>query len=135
MIAHGIDLDSEGIRAFCKKWKIKELCVFGSILRDDFRPDSDIDFLVRFEELDEEDEWDLFDVIHMQEELEGIVGRKVDFVDRSGIEENSNRFLRDGVLSNVEPVYAQGRYRLPDTDRPNRRLCRCCCFIRRHAEC
>jgi hypothetical protein len=43
MTAHGIDLDSEAIRDFCAKWKIKELSVFGSILREDLRPDSDVD--------------------------------------------------------------------------------------------
>ena len=71
MIAHGIDLNSEAILDFCRKWKIRELCVFGSILRDDFRPDSDIDFLVDFEA---GAAWDLFDRFDMEEELAGIVG-------------------------------------------------------------
>lgn len=104
MKAHGIDLDSKGIREFCRKWKIKQLCVFGSILRDDFRPDSDIDFLADFED---DEEWDLFDEIHMTEELERIVGRKVDLLDREAVEESRNRFRRREILGTAERVYAQ----------------------------
>jgi uncharacterized protein len=47
MAAHGIDLDIPAIQDYCRKWKITELSLFGSVLRDDFRPDSDIDFLVK----------------------------------------------------------------------------------------
>ena len=107
MTIHGIDLDSKAIRDFCKKWKIKELCVFGSILRDDFRPDSDVDFLANFEQCPEVDEYDLFDDIHMREELGELVGRNVDLVDRSAIESSSNRFVRRELLSTAEPIYAR----------------------------
>ncbi len=70
MKTHGIDLDSLALHAFCDKWKIVELRVFGSILRDDFRPDSDIDFLADF---DPDADWDLFDHMDMEEELAAIV--------------------------------------------------------------
>ena len=83
MTIHGIDLDSQAIRNFCRKWKIKELSVFGSILREDFRPESDIDFLATF---DRRYHWDAFDHMDMEEELGRIVGRKVDLVGRSAIE-------------------------------------------------
>ena len=106
MTIHGIDLGSDAMREFCKKWKIKELSVFGSILRDDFRPDSDIDFLADFEECPQVDEYDLFDVIHMRDELARIVGRKVDLVDRDVIENSSNRFIKREVLATAEHVYA-----------------------------
>ena len=105
MTLHGIDLDSPAIRAFCRKWKIRELAVFGSILRDDFRPDSDVDFLVTFEE---GAKWDLFDRADMEEELAAIVGRPVDFVDRSTIESSRNRFRKREILSTAERVLATG---------------------------
>lgn len=107
MTIHGIHLDSQAIRDFCRKWKIKELSVFGSILRDDFRPDSDIDFVTDFEDCPQVDNYDLFDDIHMREELSQIVGRDVDLVDRSVLESHSNRFIRAELLSTAEPVYAQ----------------------------
>jgi Predicted nucleotidyltransferases len=101
MTKHGIDLASEAIQAFCRKWKITELSVFGSIVRDDFRPDSDVDFLVSW---DESAEWDICDHLDMEEELGGILGRKVDLVSRSTIETSKNRFRKKEILSTAEPV-------------------------------
>ena len=106
MTLHGIELDSQPIRDFCKKWKITELSVFGSVLRDDFRPDSDIDFLAEFEDCPQVHEYDLFDEMHMREELSSIIGRDVDLVDKSAIQSSSNRFIRTELLSTAEPVYA-----------------------------
>lgn len=103
MIAHGIDLNTEAIRDFCRKWKIRELSVFGSILRHDFRPDSDIDFLVDYEA---SAEWDLFDRCDMEEELAGIVGRTVDLVDRGAIEASRNRLRKREILSTAEQIVA-----------------------------
>ena len=103
MKRHGIDLDSEAVRDFCRKWKIRELSVFGSILRDDFGPDSDIDFLIEHEE---DADWNLFDDMEMQEELEQIVGRKVDIVDRAGVESSHNRLLKREIISTAEHIYA-----------------------------
>jgi len=104
MNAHGIDLNNDAIRCFCRKWKVRELSVFGSYLRDDFRPDSDIDFLADYED---DAEWDLFDDLAMQEELAAIVGRPVDIIDRFAIEQDGNRFLKREILSTAEPVYAR----------------------------
>lgn len=101
---HGIDLDSDAIRAFCRKWKIREMSVFGSILRDDFGPDSDIDFLIDHEE---DADWDLFDHFDMEEELAGIVRRNVDLVDRGAIENSRNRFRKREILSTAEPIHAK----------------------------
>ena len=105
MIRHGIELDSETIRDFCRRWKIKELSVFGSILRDDFRPDSDIDFLAVFED---DAEWDLFDDLHMRDELATILRRKVEIIDRLAVETGGNRFVLKEVLSTAEHIYAAG---------------------------
>src|SRR5258708_1785627 len=107
MTIHGIEFNSAEVRNFCRKWKIRELSVFGSILRDDFRADSDVDFMADFEDCPQVDGYDLFDDIHMREELSQIVGRDVDLVDRSAIESDSNRFIRIELLSTAEPVYAR----------------------------
>ena len=82
MTRNGVDLGSDAIRAFCQKWRIRELDVFGSLLRDDFRPDSDIDFLAEF---DTDAHMTFTDVLDMEDELSAIVGRPVDIVDRKSV--------------------------------------------------
>ncbi len=102
MTAHGIELESLVIQQFCRKWKIRELSVFGSILREDFRPDSDIDFLVDYEA---DAEWDLFDSLRMQDELETLLGRPVDILDRFALDYEANRYIQETVLSDAKTVY------------------------------
>lgn len=102
-IRHGIDLESEAIRQFCRKWKIAELAVFGSVLRDDFGPDSDVDFLVSFEN---PDNWDISDLFDMQDELSHILARRVDFIERSAIEQSENWIIRQAVLGSAEKIIA-----------------------------
>ena len=97
-----IHLPEERIGAFCRKWKVKELSLFGSVLRDDFRPDSDVDVLVDF--LDDA-RWGLFDLIHMEEELSTILQRKADLVDRRSVEAARNYIRRRHILNSLEPVY------------------------------
>ena len=76
-----IDLPLEKIEQFCRKWKVEQLCVFGSILRDDFDPQkSDIDLPYVFAP----DEQPGLDIVHMKEEIEGILGRSVDSVSKRG---------------------------------------------------
>ena len=82
----GIRMPSQELAAFCKRRQISELALFGSVLRDDFGPESDIDVLVSFLE---EAEHGLFDMIDMEEELSQLLGRKVDLVSRRGIEAKS----------------------------------------------
>lgn len=101
--AHGIDLDTHAIREFCQKWRILDLRVFGSILRDDFGPDSDIDFLADFPA---DADWDICDHMDMEEELAAIVGRRVDLVSRSAIEASRNRFYIKEILGTAEPIGA-----------------------------
>lgn len=88
------------IVVFCRKWKVRELAVFGSVLRDDFGPESDIDFLVRFEP---DASWDLWDLTEMREELTTLVGRPVDIVEREALR---NPYRRREILSTCEVVYA-----------------------------
>jgi len=98
-----LDLSEKALEVFCRRWKIREFALFGSVLRDDFHPDSDVDVLVSFQR---EAEWDLFDVVDMQNELETMFGRKVDLLDREAVEQGKNPFRRQGILSNTRVVYA-----------------------------
>ena len=91
------------IAELCKRWQIRELAVFGSAARNELRPDSDVDILVSFAP---EVELDLFDLIHLQDELESMLGRSVDLVEREAIEESDNWIVRREVLGSLEPVYA-----------------------------
>lgn len=97
-----IPIDRETIAAFCRKWRITEFALFGSVLRDDFRPDSDVDVLVTFAE---DARWGLFDLCRMEDELRGVFGRKVDLVERQAVERSENYIRRRHVLSGLETVY------------------------------
>ena len=87
---------------YCRRWKISELALFGSVLREDFRPDSDIDVLVTFAP---DAEWSLFDHVDMEDELEQILGRPVDLVSRRGIERSRNPFRRRAILESAQVVH------------------------------
>ena len=100
-----IVLPRKRLADFCRKWKITELALFGSVLRDDFRPDSDVDVLVSF---DPSAMWGLFDQVSMQEELSQLLGRKVDLVSRRAIEASSNWIRRQAILGSLEVVYVAG---------------------------
>ena len=97
-----IPIDREKIAEFCRRWKITEFALFGSVLRDDFRPDSDVDVLVTFAP---DAEWSLFDDVDMEEALSAIFGRKVDLVSRRAVERSDNWIRRKAILSTAEPVY------------------------------
>src|SRR5882724_202567 len=72
---------------FCHRWNLLNLALFGSVLRSDFRPDSDVDVLVTF---DPAARPTLLHLVRMQRELENIFGRRVDLLERGGVEEMSN---------------------------------------------
>jgi len=96
-----ITLEREKIAEFCQRWKITEFALFGSVLRDDFRPDSDVDVLVTF---DPDAEWSLFDLVQIQDELGEVLGRKVDLVEKKGLR---NPFRRHSILKTRRVVYAR----------------------------
>ncbi len=95
-----ITVDRERIADFCRRWRITEFALFGSVLRDDFRPDSDVDVLVSF---DPATAWSLLDVVQMAEELQALFGRKVDIVEKDAIR---NPFRRHSILTTKEVLYA-----------------------------
>ena len=98
-----IPIPTDRLDEFCRSWKIAELRVFGPALREDFRPDSDLDLLVRFAP---DADWSLLDHVAMEEELSGIVGRKVDLVWERPIERSSNWIRRKSILESAEPYFA-----------------------------
>ena len=99
-----ITLPMEAIRAYCRKWGVREFALFGSVLREDFRDQSDIDVLVQF---DEEVRRTLFDLVTMTEELEAIFGRKVDLLTRKGVEDSPNYIRRKAILGSARVIYAE----------------------------
>jgi hypothetical protein len=90
------------IAEFSQKWKIVELSFFGSVLRDDFRPDSDVDVLVTFAP---DGRYSQCDLVHIEGELEKMLGRKVDLVERCSIEQSENYIRRKHILNSPQTVY------------------------------
>ena len=97
-----IAFDEAKIAEFCRKWRIAEFALFGSVLRDDFRPDSDVDVLVSFHP---DAPWSLFDFVDMQEELKVLFGRDVNLVEAEGLR---NPFRRRSILRSREVIHAAG---------------------------
>jgi predicted nucleotidyltransferase len=91
MIQSILPLPEQKISSFCQRWQITEFALFGSILRSDFRPDSDIDILVAFAPTAN---WSLLDHAKMEQELEAMLGRKVDLISKRAIERSSNWIRR-----------------------------------------
>jgi predicted nucleotidyltransferase len=102
MLNRHIDLPQKKVAAFCRKWQIAELALFGSVLRADFRPDSDVDVLVHFYP---EARHSLFDLVLMEDELAQIVGRSVDLVSRRGVEMSRNYLRKKAILESAEAFY------------------------------
>jgi uncharacterized protein len=98
-----IEIPKDAIADFCQRWQVSEFYLFGSVLRDDFRPDSDIDVLVRFAP---QVRHSVFDLMRMEAELGKLFGRKVDLVDRSVLEQSPNYIRRRHILESAERIYA-----------------------------
>jgi len=95
-----LDVTQDALERFCQKWRVRELALFGSVLREDFSPESDVDVLVSFEP---EAPWSLWDLVDMQAELESLFGRPVDLVEKEGLR---NPWRRQEILRTREVVYA-----------------------------
>ena len=102
MPVENFTLPRKKIAEFCKRWGIKEFAIFGSVLREDFRPDSDIDVLVS---IDPRAHIGLFDLAQMKIELQDIFKRPVDLVEKEGLR---NPYRRDEILSTAQVIYAAG---------------------------
>lgn len=93
-------LSDDRIAGFCRRWKITEMSVFGSVVREDFRHDSDIDVLVSFEA---GAGWSLLDLVTIQEELAAVLGRPVDLIEEAALR---NPYRRAAILESKQVVYA-----------------------------
>ena len=97
-----IQMPSQEIAAFCERWQITELALFGSVLRDDFGPESDIDVLVRFRPTATPT---LLDLVRMEDELTRLLGRKADLVEYAAVESSRNYIRRRAILDSAEVIY------------------------------
>jgi uncharacterized protein len=95
---------SKKIAAFCKRWNVVEFALFGSALRADFSPKSDIDALVSFAP---QSNWGLFDHVRMKQELQELFGRQVDLVTRRALEQSRNALLRSEILGTARLLYSE----------------------------
>ncbi len=102
MLVQNIEIPSDQILEFCQRWKVQELALFGSVLREDFRPDSDIDVLISFTP---DNCWTLFDRVDMRDELTEIFGRKVDLVNKKGIERSRNYLRKNNIIGSSKVIY------------------------------
>ena len=103
IVRHRINYHPGQIKKFCHRWSVRELAFFGSILRDEFRPDSDVDVLISFTP---DAPWSLFDLITMQGELETMFKRPVDLVEREGLR---NPFRKRHIFNNMKVIYERSR--------------------------
>src|SRR4051812_1383069 len=100
-ITTAIEIDRDAISRFCEKWYIRELSLFGSVLRpEDFRDDSDVDVMIAF---GDDAPWTLFDFVEMQDELTELFGRRVDLLSKRALK---NRHRRESILSSAHVLYA-----------------------------
>ncbi len=97
-----LNIDRERLASFCARWRILELDLFGSALRDDFGPESDVDLLAVYAP---DARITLFDEALMEEELEALFGRPVDLLSRRAVEESPNWIRRQAILESAEPLY------------------------------
>jgi uncharacterized protein len=95
-----INIPIESVKAICAKWKIREFALFGSVLRSDFGPKSDVDVLVSFQSGAGWSLWDLFD---LQDELAVLFGRAVDLIEKEALR---NPFRRSEILGTRRVLYA-----------------------------
>jgi len=93
-----IEYDKETLREFCRRWNIIEFSLFGSVVRDDFAPESDVDVLVT---LAPDAPWSLSNWLQMQRELERLFQRRVDLIERDAVEHSENRFRKRAILSSA----------------------------------
>lgn len=102
VVGRRLEIPTERLTEMCRRWHVRELSLFGSVLRDDFGPESDVDVLVSF---DDEAPWSLWDLLRLKEELETLFGRPVDLLEREALR---NPFRRRTILETRKVVYAAG---------------------------
>jgi predicted nucleotidyltransferase len=99
MVLNNIKIDEDQISAFCRKYGIKQLALFGSILSERFRPESDVDIMVSFLP---DHHYSYFDLLDIKNELEDITGRDIDLVEKDSIK---NPYRKKTIFSNMRVIY------------------------------
>ena len=102
VVSERLEVSPEALISFCRKWQIARLEIFGSVLREDFRADSDVDFLVSFEPGAGPAGFDWF---QLKEELAQLVGRKVDVLERRLVEQSRNLYRRHHILREATTIH------------------------------
>uniref|UniRef100_A0A832H347 Nucleotidyltransferase n=1 Tax=Oscillatoriales cyanobacterium SpSt-402 TaxID=2282168 RepID=A0A832H347_9CYAN len=102
MLTLNIQLPEDKLVEFCQHWQVSELALFGSVLRDDFRPDSDIDVLITFAP---DAKRGLMTLAKMKCQLEDFLGRQVDLVSKSAVETSHNWIRRNEILGTAQVIY------------------------------
>jgi len=105
MIPPTLSISQEALAEFCRRWKIAELAVFGSALRQEFPAGSDVDVLVTFAD---GADWSLFEHVRMQQELKALLNREVDLVSRRAVERSKNWIRRRAILNTAQAIYVTG---------------------------
>jgi uncharacterized protein len=95
-----IEIDENAITSLAKKYQIREMAFFGSVLREDFNDQSDIDILIKFYD---NNNYSLFDLFKMKEDFEEVLGKEVDIIEKDGLK---NPYRREAILKNAKVVYA-----------------------------
>ncbi len=103
MTPANLGVEQKKIVDFCRRWKIKQLAVFGSAVRGQLRSDSDLDLLVAF---DPNADWSMFDHYRMENDLVELFAREVDLISRQAVEENPNWICRKEILNSAKVIYA-----------------------------
>ena len=97
-----MEISQSQLAEFCQRWQIEAFAFFGSVLRDDFNPESDLDVLVTFKS---EANWSLLDHLRMEQELSDLLNRKIDLLTRRAVEQSHNWMRRQEILGTAEVVY------------------------------
>ena len=103
-VVTNIALPIDRIRAFCQKWGVRKFALFGSVLREDFNDESDVDVLLEFRD---DVRYGLSGLVQMGDELEDIFGRSVDLIDRRAVEQSRNYIRREIIFDSAEVIYAE----------------------------
>jgi len=103
MTIRNINIQEEQLGEICKKYKIRELAIFGSALREDFNEKSDVDLLVEFKP---DSGISLFDIVDLKEAFESFWGREVDIVSKKAIQMSRNYLKKKAILDNYKVIYA-----------------------------
>ncbi|WP_203457583.1 nucleotidyltransferase family protein [Gloeothece citriformis] len=99
-----LNIPPETLANFCQKNQIRELSLFGSVLREDFNENSDIDLLVVFDS-DVTNPMSLMDLVKIQYELEDLIQRKIDLIEKRSVIDSHNWIRRQNILNTAQTIY------------------------------